>query len=167
MTECSMSSSPSQASVHQTALLRFFSVCLALLALVAFAGCDRETCTGACSQYYGESEGDCGRQSVLSDGTNSAQALDQCVNDCREALYTTTGTRGCSNSNFLTEQSCTSAGHFWSAELSGTDTGGYARLENEADALEFIRCIVDKDYSEAAFNQTCADLFYDCRWIKW
>lgn len=115
-----------------------------LLSVLVLSGCDRDTCTGACSQYYGDSEGNCGRPSVLSDGTTSEQALDQCVKDCRTALYTTSGT-----------------------ELSGVDSGGYARLENEADAIEFIRCIVDKDYSAEAFNQACADLFYDCRWIKW
>lgn len=139
-----MSSSPSATSVSAAALLRFVSAALVMSCLLVVSACDRDTCTGACSQYYGEGDGDCARESVLSDGTTSAQALDRCVTDCREALYTTSGT-----------------------ELSGTDRGGYARLENEADAIEFIRCIVDKDYSEAAFNQTCADLFYDCRWIKW
>jgi hypothetical protein len=114
----------------------------ALVASLSLVGCDQNTCEGACSQYYGEDG--CGRPSVLSNGTDSETAENNCVSDCREALYTTSGT-----------------------ELSGSDTGGYARLENEADAIEFIRCIADKDYSTEAFNETCADLFYDCRWIKW
>ena len=131
----------SRASVFGPPLqLALFGVMLAAACMLA--ACDENTCEGACSQYYGEDG--CGRPSVLSNGTTAETAELNCTSDCREALYTTSGT-----------------------ELSGTDSGGYARMENEADAIEFIRCVVDKDYSEAAFNQTCSDLFYDCRWIKW
>lgn len=117
---------------------------LLIIAAVATVGCDNKTCHNACSQYYGTNAGQCQRASVLTDGTSAGKALTNCTKDCRAALYRTTKASG-----------------------SDQDTGGYARLENEADAIEFIDCIVDQDYSDAVFNQTCDDLFFDCPWIKW
>jgi len=121
-----------------------FATLLLLLALVATTGCDQKTCQNACAQYYGTNVGQCQRPSVLTDGTSSDKARANCVSDCRAALYRTTAATG-----------------------SDSDDGGYARLENETDAIEFIDCIVDQDYSDAVFNQTCEDLFFDCPWIKW
>ena len=117
---------------------------LLLIAALSTVGCDNKTCQNACSQYYGTSAGQCQRPSVLTDGTSSDKARNNCITDCRAALYRTTTATG-SNQN----------------------DGGYARLENETDAIEFIDCIVDQDYSDAVFNQTCEDLFFDCPWIKW
>lgn len=115
-----------------------------LLASLFGVGCDRHTCENACSQYYGTADGECGRQSVLTNGTTQEAAERNCVDECQVALYNTAVATG-----------------------SDTDAGGYARLENEADAHEFIECIVDKDFSEAVFAETCEDLFFDCPWIKW
>ena len=116
---------------------------LSVVALFA-VGCDSHTCQNACAQYYGPGEDQCSRSSVLTDGTTPESALRNCVQDCRDALYRTTATA-----------------------TSLTDAGGYSRLENEQDAIEFVDCVVDKDYSEAVFNTTCEDLFFDCPWIKW
>ncbi len=117
---------------------------LLILAVVASAGCDNKTCANACAQYYGNAAGQCQRPSVLTDGTSSDKARENCTSDCRAALYRTTKASG-----------------------SEEDNGGYARLESETDAIEFIDCIVDQDYADPVFNQTCEDLFFDCPWIKW
>jgi hypothetical protein len=114
-----------------------------LLALTGL-GCDGHTCENACAQYYGTGEGQCARPSVLTDGTLPTAAQGNCVKECSAALYSTRGTTN-----------------------AATDNGGYSRLENEQDAIEFVDCIVDKDYSAAVFNTTCEDLFFDCPWIKW
>jgi hypothetical protein len=117
---------------------------LLVMALLSCAACDNRTCEQACSQYYGTAAGDCQRPSILTDGTSPAKAESDCTKDCQAALYNTQVAQG--------EQQ---------------QAGGYSRLENEQDALEFIQCILDKDYSSAVFNDTCEDLFYDCPWIKW
>jgi len=117
-----------------------------LLVVAAFvsSGCDDHTCANACAQYYGTGDGQCARPPVVTSTTNPSAAEAQCVRDCRAALYSTAAASG-----------------------SDTDEGGYSRLENEQDALEFIDCIVDQDYSSAVFNDTCEDLFFECPWIKW
>lgn len=126
--------------------VRFASLAPVLLLVAALfgSGCDAHTCENACAQYYGTDEGQCSRPSVLTDGTLPEAARGNCVDDCRAAIYTTTGATG-----------------------AGTDQGGYSRLENEQDAIEFIDCIVDKDFSAAVRNDTCEDLFFDCPWIRW
>lgn len=126
--------------------MRLASIVPALLLVVALlgTGCDEHTCANACAQYYGTADGQCGRPSVLTDGTTPEAAQRNCVDDCRAALYTTT-----------------------KAEGSLQDAGGYSRLENEQDAIEFIDCIVDKDFSAEVRNDTCEDLFFDCPWIRW
>ena len=127
-------------------LVRLASLAPALILLAALftGGCDSHTCENACAQYYGDGDGQCGRPSVLTDGTTSSAAQRNCVDDCRAALYTTTAAAGTT-----------------------TDAGGYSRLENEQDAIEFIDCIVDKDFSAEVRNDTCEDLFFDCPWIRW
>ena len=124
---------------------RFFlpAVLLSVLALVG-VGCDSHTCQNACAQYYGTGDGQCGRNSVLTDGTTSTKALSDCTKECRDAIYTTTA-----------------------STAGSTDAGGYSRLENEQDAVDFIDCIVDKDFSPEVLNTTCEDLFFDCPWIQW
>lgn len=122
-------------------LLRLLS-CLGLLAAgLLVAGCQQYTCEGACSQYY--SEDGCGRPSVLSDGTTSADADKNCAHDCTEALYTTTGSTG------------------------GSDDRNYRVLNNQDDALSFIDCVIEQDYSDTAFNATCEDLQHACAWFRW
>lgn len=116
---------------------------LSVVALFA-VGCDSHTCQNACAQYYGTADGQCSRASVLTDGTTPEIALRNCADDCSDALYRTTAT-----------------------STSVNDAGGYSRLENELDAIDFVDCVVDKDYSSEVFNDTCEDLFFDCPWIKW
>jgi hypothetical protein len=115
---------------------------LSLSALVCTAlltGCDRYTCEGACDQYYV----DCERPSLLADGTTPELARRNCVSDCSTALYTTTIGTG------------------------GIDERNYRVLEGQSDAEEFINCVAEQDYSEAAFNATCADLLDSCSWYRW
>jgi len=112
-----------------------------LLPLTLLAACDNTTCTGACTQFYGAN--DCNRQSIRVDGTTQDDALADCVDTCTKALYTTTGTQG------------------------GTNDRNYNVLENEQDAMGFIQCVGEKDYSEAALNATCADLDFTCPWFAW
>jgi hypothetical protein len=116
---------------------------LALLALstALIGGCDASTCEGACSQYYG-ADG-CDRRSILANGTDQASAQANCIADCRKALYTTTASAG------------------------GADDRNYNVLINETDALTFIQCVQDEDYTDAAFATTCADLEYTCPWFRW
>ena len=121
---------------------------LAALALFAslslLAGCQSYTCEGACGQYYLSTEGNCGRPSILSDGTTSEGAYDSCVKECTDALYNTANEG--------------------SADL---DSGNRRVLQSLTDAENFINCVAEPDYSEAAFNQTCADLDYSCAWFRW
>jgi hypothetical protein len=114
---------------------------LLLLPLTLLGACADTTCRGACTQFYGAN--DCNRQSIRVDGTTQQDALAACVDSCNEALYTTFGTSG------------------------GTDDRNYNVLETEDDAFAFIQCVAEKDYSEAAFNATCADLDFTCPWFAW
>ena len=114
---------------------------LTLLTLTAL-GCTRYTCEGVCSQYYGEDG--CGRPSVLANGTLSEDAERNCVTDCTEAMYTTS-----------------------SAADGGQDAQNYHKLEGREDALDFVNCVAEQDYSESAFNATCEDLLYSCSWFRW
>ena len=117
---------------------------LPLLAAVLFAGltgCDRYTCEGACSQYYGEDG--CSRHSVLADGSTSEDAERNCSSDCTAALYSTTESPG------------------------GEDDRNYRILENQSDAQEFINCVIEQDYSDEAFAATCEDLQHSCAWFRW
>lgn len=120
--------------------------CLSLMLLLcalALTGCDDYTCAGACGQYYLSTDGNCGRPSILSDGTSAEDAARNCTEECRTALYTTTESPG------------------------GSDTQNYRVLQSQSDAEDFINCIAEQDYSEAAFNTTCADLDYTCAWFRW
>ncbi len=133
-----MSSSSSSKRSSASGLPALVGVALSLM--MGLVGCDTYTCEGACGQYYGQDG--CGHASWV--GKTREQALDNCTTDCGVALYTTT-----------------------QDETSGLDDDSYARLQYEVDAVQFIRCVVDKDYSEAVFNQTCQDVYYDCPWIRW
>ena len=113
------------------------------LAAVSLAGCEQYSCEGACAQYYLSTDGNCGRPSILSDGTSAEDAQRNCAEECTTALYTTTESPG------------------------GSDDRNYQVLENQSDAEAFINCIAEQDYSEAAFNSTCADLDYTCPWFRW
>jgi len=114
---------------------------LALLSL-GLAGCETYTCEGACSQYYG-SDGGCGRPSVLSDGTTSEDAIGKCATECTTAMYTTLESPG------------------------GADDRNYRILQSQSDALAFINCVAEQDYSDEAFNATCEDLQHQCAWFRW
>jgi hypothetical protein len=116
-------------------------VSVAALLLLGLTGCETYTCEGACDQYYG-ADG-CGRPSVRSDGTSSEDASDDCATECTTALYTTLESPG------------------------GTDDRNYRVLQSQSDALAFINCVVEQDYSEAAFNATCEDLQHQCAWFRW
>ena len=127
---------PCRASTPLAALALFASLSL-------LAGCQAYTCEGACGQYYLSSEGNCGRPSILSDGTTSEGAYDSCVKECTDALYNT------ANEEVRTLIAA---------------IGGSSRA---SPTLNFINCVAEQDYSEAAFNQTCADLDYSCAWFRW
>jgi len=117
---------------------------LMLLALCLLTACQSYTCEGACGQYYLGTEGNCGRASVLGNGTQPEDAYENCVDACTEALYNT--------ANESSDQ---------------LDGGNRWTLSSMSDAEEFINCVAEQDYSEAAFNQTCADLDYSCTWFRW
>ncbi len=113
-----------------------------LLSLLVFAGtlltgCDQWTCEGACGQYYGDDG--CGLESVRTDGTTRGQAEARCLSDCTNALYNSAGDR---------------------AAIKVLDGG------NEDNAMEFIQCVADQDYSDEAFNTTCANLRESCGWFN-
>ena len=122
----------------KTALVSTVVLALALLTL---AGCDAYTCEGACGQYY-LADG-CARPSILANDTSPEEAQRNCSKECTDAMYTTTESPG------------------------GTDNNNYAVLESQSDAEAFINCVAEQDYSEAAFNATCADLDYSCPWFRW
>ncbi len=98
---------------------------LFVLLLLPLAGCNSETCEGACDQYYGTEA--CNQ---LPDGNRTQeQAMLDCTDDCSAALYT-----------------------------SGAEASNGGRVRNggnEHDAMQFIRCVSNQDYSETAFNDTC------------
>jgi len=117
-----------------------------LLLTAALPACSNYNCEDACHQYYGPQEdGSCGRPSVLPSGDVTAEEAEaNCNRDCIEAMYTTT-----------------------SSEIGGEDAANISRLDNEVDAIAFIQCVVEKDYGEAARNQTCDDLQNTCPWFRW
>ena len=122
---------------------------LALLLPLVLVACDGETCEGACKQYYGDAEGQCNQSSIsIATGVTQAEAITNCVRDCQEALYTTS----------------TSA-------QSGNSSGGIQLLSNETDALDFIHCVVDNDFSGAPNDnpgaQICENLQFECDRIRW
>jgi hypothetical protein len=117
---------------------------LLLVAACALSGCQNYTCEGACGRYYLSTDGNCGRPSIISDGTTSEAAFDKCTKECTDALYNTAN------------------------ESTGDlDGGNRWSLSSVSDAEKFINCVAEQDYSEAAFNQTCADLDYSCTWFRW
>ncbi len=133
--------------------LRKSATLLCMLALpFLLVACDGETCEGACNQYYGGGEGQCDRDSVrAATGITQAEAINSCVRDCQEALYTTS-----SNSE------------------SGNSSGGIQLMSNETDALDFIHCVVDNDFTGAPNSnpgaQSCDDLQLGanrCVRIRW
>ncbi len=100
---------------------------LCLLSLALLSGCDSETCEGACYQYYGADA--CNQ---FPDGNRSQdQARLDCVQDCTEALNT-------------------------SADEASNE-GRVRNGGNEHDAIQFISCVTNQDYSDAAFNDTCVN----------
>jgi hypothetical protein len=123
-------------------------LCMVVLPLLLVA-CDGETCEGACNQVYGSGEGQCNQDPISSGtGTTQAEAITNCVRDCQEALYTTS-----------------------SAEESGNSTGGIQLMSNETDALDFIHCVVDNDFTGAPDSnpgaETCENLRFLCDRIRW
>lgn len=112
------------------------------LAAALLSGCDTWNCETACSQYYGDDG--CAKPSLLSDGTTADAALEDCRLTCENALYTVSA-----------------------QEASEEDDRGFTALVTEDDALAFIACVEDKDYSEAVFAQTCNNLAHDCTWFQW
>ncbi len=122
-------------------------LCVFVLPLLLLA-CDGETCEGACSQYYGDGEGQCAQRSInYATGTSAATALENCINACQDALYTTS-----------------------TSDESGS-TAGVTLMSNETDALDFIHCVVDNDFTGAP-NQnpgalTCENLQFECDRIRW
>ncbi len=129
--------------------LRLFACLCCMLALaVVTVACDRETCEGACSQYYGDGEGQCNQRSInYAIGTLQAEAQADCVKDCQDALYTTS-----------------------TSDESGSNAG-VTLMTNETDALDFIHCVVDNDFTGAP-NQnpgatTCENLQFECDRIRW
>ncbi len=130
--------------------LPFLFVAL-LVALAAAPGCNKYTCDEACNQYYGTAENSDGydqcRKTSLQPTRDDtpAQAADRCVSACEDALYTTTGSE------------------------SGTDDGrGNNNLQTEQDALDFIQCVVERDYSPEVNAQTCDNLGLSyCEWFIW
>ena len=125
-----------------------FVVSAVLLGVVS--GCNKYTCDEACLQFYGTAENSDGydqcRQQPLqvTSGDTPAQAADKCIAACEDALYTTNNS------------------------ASGTDDGrGNQNLQTEDDALDFIECVVERDYSPELNATTCDDLNFDCQWFVW
>ena len=111
---------------------------VAPLALAALGGCNSYNCDYACHQYYGEDA--CNRPPlVVAEGATQSRAEADCVKACSDALYTTT-----------------------SDDVGGLDNSNLYMLENEADAMSFVQCVVEQDWSAAAFNATCEDLQHAC-----
>ncbi len=128
-------------------------VLAALLLSTVGLGCNKYSCDQACDQYYGTGNNldgyeqcrNVSRQPTRDD--TPAQASARCVDACETALYNTTADA-----------------------TSGTDDGrGNANLETEQDALDFIRCVVEKDYSPEVNDITCDGLGEgdDCPWFIW
>jgi len=124
----------------------------ALLCILVFpallVACDRDTCEGACAQYYGDGEGQCNKPSInITTQTSQVQAERDCVDACQDALYTTS-----------------------SSDESGSNQG-VTLMSNETDALDFIHCVVEKDYTGAPNENpgatTCDNLRFDCDRILW
>jgi len=124
--------------------LSSFALLLLLTVTGLLSGCQSYTCEGACGRYYLSTDGNCGRPSIISDGTTSQAAFDNCTKACTEALYNTAN----EDNDVL-------------------DTGNRWALSSMSDAEKFINCVAEQDYSEAAFNQTCADLANSCTWFRW
>lgn len=101
---------------------------LLLVLSVALTGCEAETCAGACHQYYGEFPG-CDR--MPNGNRTQEQAEADCTRDCNEAMNT-------------------------SAE-SESNGGRVHQGGNEHDAIGFIRCVTDQDYSDEKHSETCTD----------
>jgi hypothetical protein len=103
-----------------------------LLLLLPLAGCDGETCEGACYQYYGEDA--CNQ---FPDGSRTKdQARLDCEQDCYTAMYT--------------------------AGDAAANSGRVLNGGNEHDAVQFIRCVSNQDYSDVAFNDTCVNRLRAC-----
>jgi hypothetical protein len=121
------------------------------LALLVAPGCNKYTCDQACDQYYGTAENfdgydQCRKTSLQPTRSDTpAQASARCVQTCEEALYTTSGGD------------------------SGTDDGrGNNNLQTEQDALNFIECVVERDYSPELNATTCDNLGLSfCEWFIW
>ena len=124
--------------------LSSFALFLLLSTASFLGGCQSYTCEGACGQYYLSTAGNCGRPSILNDGTTSQAAFEGCTKECTDALYNTAN----EDSDVL-------------------DSGNRWALSSVSDAEKFINCVAEQDYSEASFNQTCADLDYSCTWFRW
>ena len=125
-------------------------VTVVALSLVGI-GCNKYSCDEACNQYYGTADNldgyeQCRQVSLQPTRDDTpAQASERCVDACETALYTTTG-----------------------EAANGTDDGrGNNNLEGEQDALDFIRCVVEKDYSAEVNDLTCDGLRDDCPWFIW
>jgi len=125
-------------------LKRLAAVLLCILVFPALlVGCDRVTCEGACAQYYGDGEDQCNKPSINTNTqTSQIEAERNCVDACQDALYTTS-----------------------------SSDGGVNQLSNETDALDFIHCVIDKDYvgapNENPGATTCDNLRFDCDRIRW
>ena len=124
-------------------MVRRIAAVAALISAVAFAGCDTYSCENACNQIYGDGDGQCSRDSMVRTGEVTTEAaLEDCVADCEDALYTVSDTPS------------DNSGDFW-------------QLNSEEDAINFVECVVNSDYSDAAFARTCENLDLECPWIRW
>jgi hypothetical protein len=131
----------------------FALVFVALLLSTASVGCNKYSCVEACDQYYGTEDNLDGYEQCRNlsrrptDNDTPAQASENCVDACETALYNTKVDA-----------------------TSGSDDGrGNAVLESEQDSLDFIRCVVEKDYSPEVNDITCDGLGEgdDCPWFIW
>ncbi len=131
--------------------LRLMLVVVLMMVLpLVLVACDGETCEGACMQYFGDGEGQCNQPSVSSGtGTTQEEASTSCIRDCQEALYTTA-----------------------TSDASGNSAGGIRLLSNQTDALDFIHCVVDNDFTGAPNENpgadVCENLVFQCdRLSRW
>ncbi len=121
--------------------MRRLPLVLLFAAATLLVGCETYTCEGACSQFYG-ADG-CNQPPVNPTTTDQDKAISDCVTQCSTALYTTT------------------------EERSDLDDGNRYGMEGQSDALAFINCVAEQDYSEEAFNATCEDLQHQCPYFRW
>lgn len=133
----------SRSSIRPQTLAAFLA--FAALLAVAGTGCSRNSCDAACAQYYGEGDTECKQQSLQPTNNDSPeQAMEKCIEACEDALY-------------VTRDSGTT----------GDDGRGNNQLGNENDAINFIECVVEKDYSAEVRDTTCQNLRDDCPWFIW